>query len=1173
MSEVDMEKPRVEDYARNEERHSREKEEGQELRVKKCSMEGEGEGEQHSPSSEQHSPSPSRNEKEQSREEEQEQSREEEQEQSREEEQEQSREEEQSCEEERSFDVEQEHQHQQEHSYEEEHSPEEQEQEQEHSREEELSPGEDYSLQKENLTLEEPPQSQEEHSHNEESFADEGLLADEEQLCDEGHLPVEVDEEQAQPMDEEQTPYEEQPRDGWASGFEEPEAYDVQPASYDVQLYGEDPSQQPLYDEQSRYLDVTTDCYMVEVDAEEKGAEAVGVAEEELTPIDVVDPTGLAHPRDQTEADEDGAPPAKREKPQPPPAPLYVNSPVTEDSSSSNSSTTTSGSSGSGSSSRHSEDFDDSTKDEASVDTVIYVEEPQPQPQPQPIKYPMMDPDAPTKPIITEVVTIPAPRVNLLRYPMPSMPNIQHHMPPPPPRRPLDCELDADEVAMPGLPAKDCGDNINLPPYIPEPEPEPEAEAEAEPEPEPKRETPRQQFIYPRQPLDYQPQPRALVQQVPDNQQFVYPRKPLDLPPDNQKFVYPRQPLPVQTAQIIQDKYLPPRLPARQLIDSYKIKHRPPSGDRRRMPPPGPMRTVLGAEMVNISDDEDDLSDVEQTRSRSRSSSSGNGSGSGGASSSGSENESEDDDYILIEHDSNSAEAGTGTGTEAGAGAGAEAETETETETEAAAGSGDLGDGIVVNEDSEKVYYIRREDGTVHAGRVLQSRITENILMPNEYYVHYVGLNRRLDEWVGRHRISDNADDLGGITETASSLLQLDCDQPGTSREMLQQQALLAQQQQLLLQQQQQQRELEKERALREGNKDYYLSACENNRYDYSDRKMTRYQKRRYDEINHVQKSHAELTASQAALEKEHESITKIKYIDKLQFGNYEIDTWYFSPFPGEYGKARTLYVCEYCLKYMRLRRTYSHHTYKCRKRHPPGREIYRKGNISIFEVNGKNEPLYCQLLCLMAKLFLDHKVLYFDMDPFFFYILCEVDREGSHIVGYFSKEKKSPDNNNVACILVLPPHQRKGFGKLLIAFSYELSRREGVIGSPEKPLSDLGRLSYRSYWAFTLLELMRNRVSLEQTTIKELSEVSGITHDDIIYTLQSMKMIKYWKGQNVICVTTKTIFDHLLLPQFKKPKLTIDRNYLFWNPSNMRAPARPPLPINATALGQIPTQ
>ena len=45
-----------------------------------------------------------------------------------------------------------------------------------------------------------------------------------------------------------------------------------------------------------------------------------------------------------------------------------------------------------------------------------------------------------------------------------------------------------------------------------------------------------------------------------------------------------------------------------------------------------------------------------------------------------------------------------------------------------------------------------------------------------------------------------------------------------------------------------------------------------------------------------------------------------------------------------------------------------------------------------------------------MAKLFLDHKTLYFDVEPFQFYILCEVDKQGAHIVGYFSKEKESPD-------------------------------------------------------------------------------------------------------------------------------------------------------------------
>ncbi len=49
--------------------------------------------------------------------------------------------------------------------------------------------------------------------------------------------------------------------------------------------------------------------------------------------------------------------------------------------------------------------------------------------------------------------------------------------------------------------------------------------------------------------------------------------------------------------------------------------------------------------------------------------------------------------------------------------------------------------------------------------------------------------------------------------------------------------------------------------------------------------------------------------------------------------GRYEIDTWYFSPYPEEYGKVPKLWVCEYCLKYMRLERTYRNHLVKTRLR------------------------------------------------------------------------------------------------------------------------------------------------------------------------------------------------------------------------------------------------
>ena len=88
--------------------------------------------------------------------------------------------------------------------------------------------------------------------------------------------------------------------------------------------------------------------------------------------------------------------------------------------------------------------------------------------------------------------------------------------------------------------------------------------------------------------------------------------------------------------------------------------------------------------------------------------------------------------------------------------------------------------------------------------------------------------------------------------------------------------------------------------------------------------------------------------------------------------------------------------------------------------RYPPGDEIYRDDQVSFFEVDAKNQQAYCENLCLLSKLFLDHKTLHYDIDPFYFYVLCEHDAYGYHIVGYFSREKGNMDNN-LSCILVLP--------------------------------------------------------------------------------------------------------------------------------------------------------
>ena len=155
----------------------------------------------------------------------------------------------------------------------------------------------------------------------------------------------------------------------------------------------------------------------------------------------------------------------------------------------------------------------------------------------------------------------------------------------------------------------------------------------------------------------------------------------------------------------------------------------------------------------------------------------------------------------------------------------------------------------------------------------------------------------------------------------------------------------------------------------------------------------------------------AEKNAAIARLEKEAEEITKVKNIPKIVIGKYEVNTWYYSPYPEEfYGEE--MYVCEFCLKYMKEKNTLVRHAAKCTRCEPPGKLIYKEEKVAMFEIDGMDHKLYCQNLCLLSKLFLDHKTLYYDVDPFMFYVLCEVSPIGYHIVGYFSKEKQSPDNN-----------------------------------------------------------------------------------------------------------------------------------------------------------------
>jgi histone acetyltransferase MYST1 len=105
----------------------------------------------------------------------------------------------------------------------------------------------------------------------------------------------------------------------------------------------------------------------------------------------------------------------------------------------------------------------------------------------------------------------------------------------------------------------------------------------------------------------------------------------------------------------------------------------------------------------------------------------------------------------------------------------------------------------------------------------------------------------------------------------------------------------------------------------------------------------------------------------------------------------------------------------------------------------------------------------------------------------------------------------------------------------------------EGISGSPEKPLSDLGKLSYRSYWSWIILNLLKEAGGV--VPIKDISKITGFTTNDIIETLNSLNMVKYWKGQHIVCVTLKAIDEHLKVIELKKPKIMVDSSFIRWEP------------------------
>lgn len=218
----------------------------------------------------------------------------------------------------------------------------------------------------------------------------------------------------------------------------------------------------------------------------------------------------------------------------------------------------------------------------------------------------------------------------------------------------------------------------------------------------------------------------------------------------------------------------------------------------------------------------------------------------------------------------------------------------------------------------------------------------------------------------------------------------------------------------------------------------------------------------------------------------------------------------------GFFSGDQTIYLCDSCLSVFNVRDHLQEHLHRCGNAFwIPGDEVYRDEGrrLCVFELDGRKPQCaaFARRLCLLTKLFLVDKVTLDDVHFFAFNALFEVDDEGFHFAGYFSKEWKSSSSciNTLSCVMVLPPFRSKGYGGFLVRLSYEIARVEGMVGTPERPLSRSGNALFRKVWRDEVLFAV---FALEDrgtpVTVSELSKVSGLIVEDVLVALHDLDVL-----------------------------------------------------------------
>lgn len=122
-----------------------------------------------------------------------------------------------------------------------------------------------------------------------------------------------------------------------------------------------------------------------------------------------------------------------------------------------------------------------------------------------------------------------------------------------------------------------------------------------------------------------------------------------------------------------------------------------------------------------------------------------------------------------------------------------------------------------------------------------------------------------------------------------------------------------------------------------------------------------------------------------------------------------------------------------------------------------------------------------------------------------------------------------------------------------IFLLGYLLSKEEGQPGTPEKPLSDLGKVSYYAYWKSVILEYL-DAHRTNDLKLTDISKETGMYCQDIALSFQLLGFIKYDRPEEgvnkpMISVDWKRVDEHALRVSRSKTRIPIDHECLRWAP------------------------